>query len=262
MTRLRVTRFTGPSKPSTLIFGGHGKCALHITRQLVALGHVVHSVIRNPDQVAELKAIGARPIILDIETASVAEMTAAISGAGAATVLWCAQAGGANPDKVAAVDIEGAIRSMDAAAQAGAKRYISISALDVRDRKKVPFPPWYNKGDRILSEMVYRSIKLQLDAKLVADRNLVTENSRRELEYTIVRPGGLADGPGADAVAAGKVHIGSVISREDVAAVVVACIGDDTTKGLVFDVVGGETSIADAVSQVGENGTDTFEGTY
>ena len=259
MTKLRVTPF---KSPKTLIFGGHGKCALHITRRLISQGHIVYSLIRDPAQKAELKDLGAHPIVLDIEKASLADMTDAIKDVQASTVLWCAQAGYGSPDKVKAVDIDGAIRSMDAAAKAGATRYISISALDVRDRDKVPFPDWYDEDDKALSRRVYNVIKLQLDAKLIADRNLVTENGRRKLDYTIVRPGGLSDGPAAGHVNAGKVHIGSVISREDVAAVVVACIKDKNTMGLAFDVTGGDTEVTDAVGQVGRERTDTFEGTY
>ncbi len=260
MTKQRVTRIS--RWPATLIFGGHGKCALHITRQLIALGHNVYSLIRDPDQREELEGIGAKPVVLDIEQASVDDMAKVITQTGASTVLRCAQAGSSDPDRVKSVDIEGAIRSMDATAKAGVKRYISISALDVRDRDKVPYPSWYDDRDKAISQQVYKVIKLQLDAKLVADRNLVTENTRRKLEYTIVRPNGLSDGPSADTIEAGKVHLGAVIPRSDVAAVVIACMQDDNTKGLAFDVIGGQTPIAAAVGQVGRERIDTFEGTY
>lgn len=259
MTKQRVVRI---GRLAAVIFGGHGKCAIHITRQLVAEGHLVYSIIRSPEQRDELEGLEARPIVLDIEKATVDDMAAVIAKAQATTVLWCAQAGYGSPDHVRAVDIEGAIRSMDATAQAGVRRYISISALDVRDREKVPFPPWYNDRDKAISQQVYKVIKLQLDAKLEADRNLVTENTRRKLEYTIVRPNGLSESPSSGSIEAGKVHLGAVISRRDVAAVVVACMKDPSTQGLAFDIIGGDTKIADAVSQVGKERTDTFEGTY
>lgn len=34
---------------NTLIFGGSGKCARHITKLLVGQGHNVYSVIRKPE---------------------------------------------------------------------------------------------------------------------------------------------------------------------------------------------------------------------
>jgi len=35
---------------NTLIFGGSGKVARHVTRQLAAEGHNVFSIIRKPEQ--------------------------------------------------------------------------------------------------------------------------------------------------------------------------------------------------------------------
>lgn len=80
--------------------------------------------------------------------------------------------------------------------------------------------------------------------------------------YTIVRPGGLAEEPGKGTVAAGKVHLGTMIAREDVAATIFACMQNEGTVGLAFDVVGGETPIEEAVKGVVERKEDTFEGFY
>lgn len=101
-----------------------------------------------------------------------------------------------------------------------------------------------------------------MEAKLAADRNLVTENERRGLEYTIVRPGGLSQESGTGKVAAGRVHLGSMIPREDVASVVIECMKNEGTKGLAFDLVGGDTPIKDAVAAVVKERVDTFEGRY
>jgi len=75
---------------------------------------------------------------------------------------------------------------MDATAQAGVKRYVIVSAVDVRDRENRPEPEWYNDADRRRSEGVWRAIGVYMWAKLAADRSLVVENGRRGLEYTIV----------------------------------------------------------------------------
>lgn len=75
----------------------------------------------------------------------------------ASTVVWAAGAGAGNPDRTKAVDNEGAIRSMDATAKAGVKRYIIISALDVRDRDR-PKPAWYNDDDLDRSNKVWKAI--------------------------------------------------------------------------------------------------------
>lgn len=139
--------------------------------------------------------------------------------------------------------------------------FILVSALDMRDRTKPP-PPWYNDNDFARSERVWTAIGPYMRAKLAADTDLRTNNSKRGLKYTIVRPGGLLDEPGKGTVAAGKVHLGTMVSREDVAGTVWACVKNEGTVGLAFDVVGGDTPIEEAVGEVVEKGEDTFEGFY
>jgi uncharacterized protein YbjT (DUF2867 family) len=94
----------------------------------------------------------------------------------------------------------------------------------------------------------------------------VTENGRRGLDYTIVRPGRLSEDAATGKVAAGKPHITAAIPREDVAAVVVECVKNEGTKGLIFDVVGeGETPdspIKEAIEGVVKEKTNTFDGRY
>ncbi|KAK5130499.1 hypothetical protein LTR08_001979 [Meristemomyces frigidus] len=250
---------------NTIIFGGSGKCARHITRMLAAEGHNVHSVIRGHGQRSDmesLESLGAKTIIQSIEESSIEDMASIIKQTKASTVLWCAGAGGGSPERTQAVDNEGAIRSMDATAQAGVKRYIIISAIDVRDRQGKPEPEWYDDGDRQRSERVWNMIGPYMQAKFTADRNLVTENARRGLEYTIVRPGGLTSDAGKGTIAAGKVHLSSTISREDVASVVVECMKNGGTKGLAFDCVGGDTPVRDAVAEVAKEKIDGFAGRY
>lgn len=247
---------------NTIIFGGSGKCARHITRMLAAEGHNVHSIIRNADQKPEIEGLGGKPIVQSIEDSSVDDMANTIKQTKASTVLWCAGAGGGSLERTQAVDNEGAIRSMDATAKAGVKRYIIISAIDVRDRENKPEPEWYDDNDRQRSDRVWSAIKPYMQAKFAADRNLVTENGRRGLEYTIIRPGGLNNDPGKGMIAAGKVHLGTMISREDVASAVVECLKNDGTKGLAIDCVGGDTPIAGAVAEVAKGKIDGFAGRH
>ncbi|KAK0863251.1 hypothetical protein LTR87_016285 [Friedmanniomyces endolithicus] len=245
-----------------ILFGGSGKVARHITRLLTAEGHKVHSIIRNQDQKPDIVSVGGNPILQSIEQASVSDLAATITQVQATTVIWAAGAGAGNPERTQAVDNEGAIKSMDATAQAGVKRYVIVSAVDVRDRENRPEPEWYNDADRRRSEGVWRAIGVYMWAKLAADRSLVVENGRRGLEYTIVRPGGLSNDPGKGKVAAGNVHLDTMISREDVAAIVVECLKNDGTKGLAIDCVGGDTPIVDAIAEVANGKIDAFAGRY
>lgn len=120
----------------------------------------------------------------------------------------------------------------------------------------------YNDDDIAVSNRMWNAIGVYCEAKLAADRDLVTENDSRKLDYTIVRPGSLNTDEGIGKVAAGKVHLGKSISREDVAEVIVRCIKTPSTIGLAFDVVGGDTPIAQAIDKIGNGRVDTFEGHY
>lgn len=76
-------------------------------------------------------------------------------------------------------------------------------------------PEWYDEKDRVMSERVWGAIGHYMQAKFEADRDLVRENGRRGLEFTIVRPGGLRDEEGTGRIEAGKVHFGErMIARE------------------------------------------------
>lgn len=248
--------------PTTLIFGGSGKVARHLTRLLVSQGSAVHSVIRNPSQLSEISDLGAQPIVQSIEEASVDDLAQTIKRCNPDVVVWSAGAGGGSPERTQTVDKEGAIKSFDATAQAGVKRYIIVSAIDVRDRENKPVPDWYNEDDRNRSDRVWGAIGVYMRAKFAADRDLVTNNAMRDLDYTIIRPGGLSQDPGKGTIAAGKVHLGAMISREDVAAAIVAAMSEPKTIGLAIDMVGGDVPIEEAVRKVAEQKLNSFEGYY
>ena len=46
-----------------LIAGGHGKIARRLEKLLADRGHTARGLIRNPDQVGDLEAIGAHPVL-------------------------------------------------------------------------------------------------------------------------------------------------------------------------------------------------------
>lgn len=247
--------------PTTLIFGGSGKVARHLTRLLLLEHHTVHSIIRNPAQSAALAALGAHPIVQSIEDASVADLAATIRRAAPDVVVWSAGAGAGSPARTRAVDHAGAVKSMDACKAAGVARFIIVSAIDLRDRAK-GYPGWYDDASKERSDMTWKAIGGYMEAKLAADRDLREGNAERGLQYTIVKPGGLNMEESKGTVAAGRVGLTTTVSREDVAKVVIECMKQPKTIGLAFDVVGGDTPIAEAVQKVAEERIDTFEGMY
>jgi hypothetical protein len=64
---------------------------------------------------------------------------------------------------------------------------------------------------------------------------------RRKLDSTIIWSGGLGRKPGNGTVSAGEVQLAKVIKREDLACVIVQCMGEAGTIGLAFGVVARNT---------------------
>jgi uncharacterized protein YbjT (DUF2867 family) len=110
----------------TVIAGGHGQIALRLERQLAARGDSAVGLIRNPAQADDLRAAGAEPVVLDLETADVADVAAVLSGADAA--VFAAGAGaGSGPARKLTVDRDAAVLLADAAERAGVRRYVIVS---------------------------------------------------------------------------------------------------------------------------------------
>ena len=79
----------------------------------------------------------------------------------------------------------------------------------------------------------------------------------RDLDWTILRPGGLTDGPGTGGVALSESPLPrGQVSREDVAAVIVALLDAPGTRHRVLELIGGDTPILDAVGRL-EDGSGT-----
>ena len=94
-----------------------------------------------------------------------------------------------------------------------------------------------------VSDDVDEKVRPYYEAKHDAD--LAVEASG--LNYTIVRPGGLTDDAGVGLVTLGDTVDRGSISREDVAAVIVAALYDPRTIGHAWELVTGEKSITDAI---------------
>lgn len=214
-----------------LVFGGHGRIALLLAPLLVARGHEVTGVIRNPDHVSEVEEGGAIALVADIETMDVDALTEIIRGHDA--VVWSAGAGGGSPERTYAVDRDAAERTMDAAERAGVRRYVLVSWIGSTADHGVPeedsFFPY-------------------ADAKWAADEYLRASG----LDGTILGPGTLTfDDP------TGRIRIDpegrGEVSRADVAAVIVATLEDPGTIGRTIRFGNGdeETSvpIAEAIAR-------------
>ena len=91
------------------IAGAHGKIALRLTRLLTADDDSVIGLIRNPDQATDVSERGGSPMLCDLESASDAQIAAAIKGTDAA-VFAAGAGGGSSAARTLAVDRGGAIK--------------------------------------------------------------------------------------------------------------------------------------------------------
>lgn len=209
-----------------LIIGGHGKVALLLAPLLVARGDDVTSVIRNPAHSADVAATGAAPVVADVESLSPDELDSLLTGHDA--VVWSAGAGGGSPARTYAVDRDAAIRSMDAAASAGANRYVMVSYFGANADHGVPADdPFFAYAE----------------AKAAADDHLRAS----PLSWTVLGPSSLTLDAATGRIDRGAAESGSV-SRADVAAVVAATLVEPATIGRTIRFNSGEVPIAEALA--------------
>jgi uncharacterized protein YbjT (DUF2867 family) len=209
-----------------IVFGGHGKVALLLAPILAARGDEAVGVIRDPAQVEAVSASGAEPLVADVESLDTAAIAALLDGADA--VVWSAGAGGGSPERTYAVDRDAAIRSMDAAAQAGVRRYVMVSYSGSRPDHGVP------EGDSFFP---------YAEAKAAADEHL----RATALDWTIAAPSRLTLEPGTGRIAVipdDRIGEPSQVPREDVAAVIAAMLAEPASIGRTLRFSSGDTPIA------------------
>ena len=212
----------------TAIIGGHGKVALVLAQLLKTGGNDVTSIFRNPDHTDDVENTGASPVVADVEQLSVAQLADLLEGQDA--VVWSAGAGGGSPERTYAVDRDAAIRAMDAAVMAGAKRFVMVSYFGAGQDHGVPEDDPFH---------AYAQAKADADDHLRAS----------SLDWTIVGPGALTEdeATGRIDVSAGERDGEHRTSRANVALVVAAVLDDPSTIGKTIEFSDGGTLIADAL---------------
>ncbi|MFI6939205.1 SDR family oxidoreductase [Streptomyces sp. NPDC050418] len=216
-----------------VIAGGHGQIALKLSKLLDTQGgYEVAGIIRNPAQGDDLRAVGAEPVLCDLESAGVEEVAAHLQGADVA--VFAAGAGpGSGAGRKDTVDRAAAVLFASAAERAGVRRHIVVSAMNADPA---------HEGDGVFDAY--------LRAKGEADDYV---RNRDGLDWTILRPGRLTDDPGTGLVRL-EVSTGrGDITREDVAAVLAELVDSSATAGLTLELIGGSTPVAVAVKDVAGN---------
>lgn len=212
-----------------VIVGGHGKVSLLAEPLLVNNGHEVDAIIRKQEQSQEIADTGANPVVLDIENASIDDLTKAFEGAD--VVVWSAGAGGGDISRTYAVDRDAAARTVEAANKAGVDRFVMVS--------------WFGaKADHGIDPE--NDFWHYAEAKYTADRYV----QARAKNWTILGPSTLTENEGTGAVEIAlpgeNVQHGEV-ARADVAAMITAVVDKPETAGKYINFNNGATPIDHAL---------------
>ncbi|GKQ35704.1 SDR family oxidoreductase [Streptomyces sp. A012304] len=215
-----------------VIAGGHGQIALRLERLLAGRGDEVAGIIRKAEQADDLRAVGAEPVVLDLESASVEEVAERLRGADAA--VFAAGAGpGSGATRKDTVDKGAAVLFADAALRAGVRRFLVVSSYGADAGRQ---------GDEIFD--VYLRAKGEADAYV---------QGLDGLDWTVLRPGSLTDDAGTGLVRLEARTGRGAVPRDDVAAVLAELLDTPATAGLTLELIGGSTPVSVAVKAVAGN---------
>jgi uncharacterized protein YbjT (DUF2867 family) len=176
------------------------------------------AMVRKQEQKDRFEKENVAVVLADLEK----DLTHAVKKAD--KVIFAAGSKGKN---VIGVDQEGAKRLIDAAKDAGAKKFVMLSTMGADNP----------------------SVSDILEDYLIAKQNADDYLKASGLDYTIVRPGSLTDKEGTGKIQLKeKIENHGSISRTDVAQTLVGVLEDDVKHNQVFEILAGETPIENAVT--------------
>ena len=180
-----------------LVAGAHGKTARRLVRMLAEGGHEVRGLVRKEEQMPDVEADGAQPVLCDLEAE---EVDGAVGWAveGCDAIIFAAGAGpGSGAARKETMDYGGAVKLIEAAEKHGVRRYLMLSSMGANNP---------GGGSEAMQPYLY--------AKARADERL----QESDLDYTIIRPGGLTNEAGTGRIeAAESLGRRGEIPRDDVA---------------------------------------------
>jgi uncharacterized protein YbjT (DUF2867 family) len=213
-----------------LVAGAHGKTGRRLVRILTEDGHEVRGLVRKEEQMPDVEADGAEPMLVDLEEAEVeGAVGRAVEGCDA--IVFAAGAGpGSGAARKETMDYGGAVKLMEAAQRNGVRRYLMLSSMGAGDPED---------GSEAMQPYLF--------AKARADERL----QMSDLDYTIIRPGSLTDEEGTGRIEATE-HLGGrgEISRDDVARTFAEALELENTYHKTFEILGGGTPIREALGRI------------
>ncbi len=213
-----------------LVAGAHGQTARQLVRMLVEDGHEVRALVRKEEQMPDVEADGAEPVLVDLEEEEVdGSVGEVVKGCDA--IVFAAGAGpGSGAARKETMDYGGAVKLIEAAQRHGVNRYLMLSAMGASDPES---------GSEAMQPYLF--------AKARADERLMGS----DLDYTIIRPGSLTNEEGSGRIdAAEPLGRRGEISREDVARTFAAALEAENTYRKKFEILAGDNPIPEALKQL------------
>lgn len=207
-----------------LVIGAHGKTGQQVINKLQDTSMIPVAGVRIDSQIKEFNDQGVEARLVDVKQ-TVADIAKQLNDIDA--IVFSAGGG-------MMVDLDGKVKAAQAAQKAGTKRFVLVSAGGIQHFHDSERLEWMNEYEEYSAAMYYG--------------DMFVLNS--DLDYTIIRPEHLTNDSGT-----GKIKIGSYlphddITREDVAAVVVASLQNDQTIRRAFDIENGTELIADSINSL------------
>jgi uncharacterized protein YbjT (DUF2867 family) len=207
------------------IIGVTGGIGGLLAQKLRSRGDAVHGLVRREDQQAELATRGVNAHVGDLSSMTAEQLAAGFGDVD--VIVFSAGSNGGSTEVTAAIDGDGVVRAIKAARLAGVERFVLVSVLPESWR------------ERDLGEEVeyYFAVKKQADVAL----------SRSDLNWLILRPSLLLDGPGTGTVSLGPAELHGQIARDDVAATLAELLHEPRIGRQILELNTGSTPIEEAV---------------
>jgi putative NADH-flavin reductase len=197
------------------VFGATGATGTCLTEQALAAGHQVTAVVRDPARMS-VAAAGLRVVTADLlDPAAISE-----SVAGADTVLAAFGPHGTGPTTVLR---EGTRSVVEAMHKEGTRRLVSVSGSIVTDEGEGPVLRY------LVKPLARGTFMRHVNADMIGAEEQIRESG---LDWTIVRPPRLTNEPATGAYRTAidqNLPRGLTVSRADLAAYLLAIIGDPAT---------------------------------
>jgi len=213
-----------------LVVGANGQIGKHLVSMIQDSKNLkARAMIRKEEQASYFEDLDAETIVADLED-NIDSIAKAAEGVDA--IVFTAGSGPhTGKDKTIMVDLDGAIKTIEAAKIANVDRFIMISSFDTT---------------REAIQEASSSFAPYVVAKHYADVWL----REASLDYTIIHPGLLTNDKGTGKVEAATTVERGEVPREDIARTIVASLENEATIGKEFQVVGGNQPVQEAIDSI------------